>query len=169
MAAESTEPKSGLILQIAFGAVVLLIGIRFGLVSYFNVQMDEEFQRKVVSKTSQQLVDLRAMEQKALTGGPLPIDRAIALVASKPREELGETIAPKPSEDLAPLVGWGQNPKPAPVPPVAAAHDSLATTDGGAADAGASDAAARPAADAAATSITPKAMPADAGAPKNKP
>jgi hypothetical protein len=155
MATENTEPKSGLILRVAVLAVVSLVGIRFALVSYYNANMDDELHRKVASVKSPQLVELRAQEQKALTGSALPIDKAMVLYATHPREMAGEALAPQPSTDTAALVGWMQRPRPLPTPPTGAQNaavtmpagtavpaadggaDSLAQTDAGAAAAAA--------------------------------
>ncbi len=123
MAAENTEPKSVLIIQIGLAAVVFLVASRFALLSYFNVQMDGEYQVKVASHKSEQLMKLRQSEQAMLAGGSgaMPIDKAIAMMATKSRESLGDTMMPKPSTDMAAVVGWGQNPTGATVPSAAPA------------------------------------------------
>jgi len=134
MAAENTEPRSGLILQIGLFTVVSLVGIRYGLVSYFDDQMGVEYLKKVGSHKSEQLVALRAEEQKMLTGGAMPIDKAMALMARQGRDRV---LPPKPSDDMAAVQGWTQAPNPnasamMPRTAVPAAGDPGATGDGGA-------------------------------------
>ncbi|RYG15340.1 hypothetical protein EON82_26335, partial [bacterium] len=67
MAAETSEPKSGIVLQIAALSIVVLVGARYGLVSYFNTQMGDEYDRKVGTYRSATLDKLRETETKALT------------------------------------------------------------------------------------------------------
>lgn len=135
MATDKSEPKTALILQLGVFIVVLLIGIRFSLVSYFNGAMDAEYDQKVASHKSEPLAALRAQEQKSLSGGAMPIDKAMTLVATKPRDQLGQEVAPQQSEDLAPMIGWGLTPRPEPVVvhiAVTDAGEGDAATDGGA-------------------------------------
>jgi hypothetical protein len=137
MAAENTEPKSLLIIQIGLFAVVFLVAARFGLVSYFNVQMGDEYQAKIGNHKNEQLMKLRQEEQVALKGGAMSIDKAITMVATKSRAGLGDMMMPHPSSDTAAVVGWGQSPNPLPAAAASAAVADadagvLSTSDGGA-------------------------------------
>jgi hypothetical protein len=119
MATDNTEPKSGLVLRLAVVSIVTVVAVRFLLLSYFESLMGEEYTAKVGAYRSDTLAALKAEADKTLTGGPMPIEKAMGLVASRPRQELA-TIAPKPSDDLAPMIGWTQKPLAAPAPAAAA-------------------------------------------------
>ena len=67
MAHETGEPKNFLILGIGLTSVAVLVAVMFGLQSYFLEIRNSEQQVKVLGKQSQELLDLRAKEQKRLT------------------------------------------------------------------------------------------------------
>lgn len=67
MAHETGEPKNFLILGIGLTSVAVLVAVMFGLQSYFLDIRDSEQHVKVLGKQSQELLDLRAKEQKRLT------------------------------------------------------------------------------------------------------
>lgn len=67
MAHETGEPKNLLILGVGLTSVVVLVGVMFGLQSYFYEIRDAEQQTKVLGKQNADLLDLRAKEQKRLT------------------------------------------------------------------------------------------------------
>lgn len=67
MAHETGEPKNLLILGIGLTSVVVLVGVMFGLQSYFYEIRDAEQQVKVLGKQNAELLELRAKEQKRLT------------------------------------------------------------------------------------------------------
>lgn len=161
MASDQTEPRTEVIIRLAIVSVLTVVGMRYGLVSYFNTKYDEEYAVKIAGKRNGELEELRKEYEQKVVGGALPIEKAMQLVATSPRASLSEAIAPKPSDDLAPVVGWGLDPKPLPEPPVAPAPSADATDAG----ATATDGAAHPSP--AASNPTPGhgPVPAPSGAP----
>lgn len=150
MAIDNTPPRLKLIATIAVITVITLIGIDFALKSYFAIMTDQAQREKLAPTTGKD--ELHKAEALALTGGSMPIQKAMAVVAKGERPAL---IAPQPSDDLGPMTGWSKMPKPAPTP-----HRAPPADDAGA-EALADDAgAASLAVDAGAL----HAEPADAGA-----
>jgi len=159
MATDNSEPRTGLIAQIAVLAVVTLIAVHTALVSYFDrVKREEEF-KKIGAAPRDALMSLRAEESQRLTSGPMPIDKAMQQLVERGRMGAGSEIAPTESKDMAPLQGWSKMPAavpppmmaPPPAPPAPVPSSSAAPApDGGAApgaavpDAGAAPPAAAP-------------------------
>jgi hypothetical protein len=180
MATDNTEPRTGLIFKIGFLSIVAVVAARYALVSYFDQEISKEYQAKL--GTNEQLAALRAEADKSLHGGAMPIDKAMAMVATRPRMGMA-AIAPKPSDDNGPMVGWTQRPQPpapaagtwssaAPVDADAGTQADPAGTDGGAGlpsptSAGPAGSAAN-AASAGVPSAAPSAAPAPS-APKAHP
>jgi hypothetical protein len=67
-----------------------------------------EIGRKVGTPDS--LIDLRAEDKRALSGGPMPIDKAMQMLAAKGRLNASPDIMPSASKDPAPLEGWSKLP-----------------------------------------------------------
>ncbi len=167
MAIDNTPPRLKLIATIAVITVVTLISLDFVFKSYYAM-MAEEANSEKVPKTIER-DELHKTEQAAFANAAMPISEAMAQIAKGTRPE---SITPQPSDDLAPMTGWSQLPKPAPVPPPkgqltepAAVGDGGAPLAGG--DAGAmplaGDAGVHGGADAGAKNA------ADAGSPRPAP
>ena len=99
MATDNSPPKIRVILTIAFSSVVILGALNFVFRSYFQMMTEEAEHQHL--RPAEALIKLREGEQKNLTTGALPIDKAIAELASKGRESEGlKDIAPQQSTDL---------------------------------------------------------------------
>jgi len=139
MATDQTPTPNRLIVTITIVTVLSLVAIRFVLGSYFTEMIEGEQRRKQTAP--EEYTALRADQEKALSGGAMPIDQAIAQLSSKRDSEL---IAPKQSEDTTPLTGWAKSPKalpklPAPAaPPVDTTAGDGGVGEGGAGEGGAS-------------------------------
>lgn len=160
MAIDNTPPRLKLIVTIAIITIVTLIGVNFALDSYFAIMTDIAVREKMAPTTERN--EQEAAEKKALRDAPIPIDRAMAELGKGAR---AAAIAPRPSDDVGPMTGWSQRPKPAPTADMiapAAPADAVAPEEG---DAGAAaetaDAGAAPAPEGAATPTTEAG--ADAG------
>src|SRR5580700_5745994 len=106
MATDKSEPRVGLILKIGALAGVTLIATHATLVTYFDhMARGEEF-RKIASAKPEALRSVRADEMQRLTGGPMPIDKAVQMLATHGRTGVGAEMMPKVSKDMAPLQGW---------------------------------------------------------------
>jgi hypothetical protein len=115
MSIDKSEPRVGLIFRIGVLVVVLLIGTRALLTSYFDQIASAEEGRKFGGVVPQQLLDLRADEERRLTSGAMPIDKAMMTIVGKGRMGASPDIMPSASRDLAPVQGW--NKMPGEVPP----------------------------------------------------
>src|SRR5437899_12805674 len=105
MATDNSPPKIRVILTIAFSSVVILGALNFVFQSYFQMMTDEAEHARL--RPAQELIKLREGEQKNLSSGAMPIDKAIAELAAKGRESQAlPDIAPQQSNDLGPMVGW---------------------------------------------------------------
>lgn len=150
MATDKTEPKVKLIAGVAVLSIVFLVGVRFGLVSYFHMETDQEKYTKFGSMPHEERDKLREAEKQALANGPLPIDKAMQQLANQGRGDM----QPKPSKDMAALEGWRLMPRAVDSAAPPPAHETPAATDGGTLlDAGAD----------AAPAATDAGVPADAG------
>lgn len=130
MATDNSPPKIRVILTIAFSSVVILGALNFVFRSYFQMMTDEAEHSHL--RPAEPLLKLREGEQKNLTTGALPIDKAMADLASKGRESDGfKDIAPQQSTDLGPMVGWLKAPNMAMVEKI----NAMADVDAGAAPA----------------------------------
>jgi hypothetical protein len=147
MAHDKSEPRVGLIFQIGLFAVVILIGIRAALISYFDNIASAEEHRKWGETPATALINLHADEDKRLHEGPMPIDKAMQDVVVHGRMGASPDIMPSASRDMGPMQGWMKLPNE--VPPQMMAAMS--------ADAG------------AAPATSASAAPPDAGAPTRAP
>jgi len=105
MATDNSPPRIRLILVMALGTVGTLFVLKFVFDSYFTFMFEGEAKAKLAH--SVELGQLREEENKKLTGSPIPIDKAMSELSSKGRES-SALIAPLPSQDDGPLVGWAQ-------------------------------------------------------------
>jgi hypothetical protein len=124
MAIDNTPPRLKLITTIAIITVVTLVAIDFVSKSYFALMTDEAARGKI-APTTEKTEQLKA-EQAAFAKAATPIDEVVAQLGKGVRSEL---VTPVQSEDLGPMTGWSQLPKPAPVPQP---RVEAATSDGGA-------------------------------------
>jgi hypothetical protein len=130
MAIDKSEPKVGLIFRIGLLVIVLLVATRALLNSYFDQIATAEEERKVGEAVPSQLLDLRADEERRLTSGAMPIDKAMMTIVGKGRTGASPDIMPSASRDLAPVQGWSK--MPGEVPPGMMAPPPEAAVDAGA-------------------------------------
>jgi hypothetical protein len=78
--------------------------------TYFDFMEQAEKQRKFGSLKPEALMSLRASEATRLSAGAIPIDKAMAELASRGRMGIGPDLAPSASRDVAPLQGWAKMP-----------------------------------------------------------
>jgi hypothetical protein len=134
MATDKSEPRVGLIAQVGAFSIVVLLATRAALGTYFDFMEQAEKQRKVGSVAPEALMSLRASESARLSGGPMPIDKAMDELASRGRMGIGPELAPGNSKDVAPLQGWAKMPSEVPAPMLADAGPEApmsATLDAG--------------------------------------
>lgn len=124
MATDKSEPRVGLIFRIGIISCGVITALRFGLATYFDEITQAEEHRKVVEAKPEALLSLRSDEQRRLTEGPLPIDRAMHELVAKGRASVSSEIAPAESKDIAPLQGWIRMPAQVPLPMAIAAASS---------------------------------------------
>jgi hypothetical protein len=120
MAFDKSEPRVGLIFQIGLFAVVILVGIRGALISYFDDITSGEQHRKIGMVVPTALNNLHADEDQRLKGGPMPIDQAMQTIVAKGRMGASPDIMPSASKDLAPMQGWMKMPNEVPAQMTAA-------------------------------------------------
>jgi hypothetical protein len=144
MATDNSPPRIRIILTVAFSSLVILVTLNYVFRSYF-IMMTEEVEHEHLWKPVE-LIKLHEGEEKNLTSGALPIQRAMQELAQHGREGSAglkqyADITPEPSNDLGAMVGWIRSPNQAVIDAInaSAANDGGApdqaavTTDGGAA------------------------------------
>jgi len=107
MASDDSRPKVRMLLTIGVVAVSLLIGTKFILDSYY-LDMTESFEHGLLPKT-EQLDQTRAEQRAAIDkgeNGNIPVSVAMQNLAQKGRDNAGDLISPKPSDDVDALKGW---------------------------------------------------------------
>jgi hypothetical protein len=114
MATDSSEPRVGLIAKVGVFSVVVLLCTRAVLSTYFDFMEQAEKQRKFGLAKPEALMSQRAAEATMLSSGPMPIDKAMADLASRGRMGIGPEFAPINSKDVAPLQGWAKMPSEVP-------------------------------------------------------
>ncbi len=110
MAHESSDPRTGLIAKIGVLAIVTLLVTRAGLAAYFDRMAGEESYKKIGSQKPDALLNLRADEARRLSGGAMPVDKAMQLLVVKGRMGAAPELVPSASRDVAPMQGWMQMP-----------------------------------------------------------
>jgi hypothetical protein len=125
------------------GAALATIGALFGAEALYISYIDTHVihGRYATAEQDEKLAAIRAEEDKKLTTGALPIDKAIEALASRGRG-VSNAIAPAQSSDLSAMSGWAHRHdfkpyaprKAAPVAPapVAAAPAPAAPVEGAA-------------------------------------
>lgn len=172
MAYDRNEPKTTLITGLSVFVVILVVLVRYAMLSYFNIMHDQEEQVKIATRGIWQLTEMRASAAQRLSGGAMPIDQAMAAVSQGQRPA---AVSPRPSTDTAAMTGWMQMTQALPqelprdIPAPTPAVDPMA--DGGVmGDGAAMGDAAVPAADGAvAPAANPAAVVAPAAAPAAQP
>jgi len=121
MAVDNSPPRIGPIFLTAAVALSCLIALKFMFDSYYVTMFEAEEYRKVGSVEPTALLALRAAERKSLAGAPIPLDKAMQIVAKGRAAPIPEMpnggITPEPSNDESSLVGWAQAPHTRPPPP----------------------------------------------------
>jgi hypothetical protein len=141
MATDQSPPRIRIILTIAFSSLVILVALNYVFRSYF-LMMTEQVEHDHLSKP-EELMKLRAGEERNLTTSPVPIKKAMAELQMRGREATDALkpladITPQQSDDLGPMVGWIRNPNQVYIDRISAAAAAPAAAppasgDGGAA------------------------------------
>ncbi|HEY1694148.1 MAG TPA: hypothetical protein VGG39_18395 [Polyangiaceae bacterium] len=130
MATDKSEPRVGIIAQVAIIAIVTLFAVRAVLTAYFDHMARAEEARKVA--VPEVLHAVRAEDDQKLKTGAMPIDVAMQTLAAKGRMSASPDIMPSSgAKDIAPLQGWVKLPNEVPAamtapPPPAPAASSAA-------------------------------------------
>lgn len=111
MAYDLTTTRNRTIVIGGILAGATLFGLHFVFDSYF-VQVTEGIQHEKLA-SPEQLLATRAAEHKALTGGPVTLDNAMAQLARQGRTGGGggADITPQQSPDIGALTGWNKMPR----------------------------------------------------------
>jgi hypothetical protein len=131
MAFENTEPKTGLIIQIAIASIVAFVAVRFGVMSLYHQSVDAEYERKVANAGREQIAAARADAEQKLAG----LDKAAAAYAKGGRSgAIAPASTPCESVDNDPAKGWNQVPtgfvaKPCPTPDAGVEGDAGVDAD----------------------------------------
>jgi hypothetical protein len=112
MATDQSPPRIRIILTIAFSSLVILVALNFVFRSYF-LMMTEQTEHDHLAQP-EELMKLRAGEERNLTTSPVPIKKAMAELHMRGREATDALkgladITPQASDDLGPMVGWVRN------------------------------------------------------------
>jgi len=141
MASDDSRPKVRMLLTIGVVAVSLLVGTKFILDSYY-VDMVENYEHGMLPKT-EQLDQIRADQRAAIDKGDkgnIPVSVAMQGLAQKGRDNAGDLISPKPSDDIDALKGWSKMKREVHLPPQVTASSTVPnepmTMDAGAPGAG---------------------------------
>lgn len=118
MASDDSRPKIRMLLTIGIVAVLLLVGIKFVLDSYY-LDMTEGYEKTLLPKP--ELLDRTRAEQRAAIDngqeGAIPVSLAMQTLAAKGRDNASTAITPQPSDDVDPLKGWSKLPHEVHLPP----------------------------------------------------
>ena len=111
--ADQSPTQNKLIVTVGLLAVFTLVSLRFIIGSYYISMTEAEAHENLAAP--EQLMQLRAEQNKALAQSPVPIDVAMKNLATSGRDNAPALITPQQSNDLAPLQGWSKLPHEAPV------------------------------------------------------
>ena len=133
MAFEKSEPKTGLIIQIAIVSVVSFVAVRYGVLSLYHQTVDAEYERKYANAGREQIEAHRAEADQKLAG----LAKAEGDYAKGGRganAQLAPAAVPCESVDNDPAKGWNQLPtdftaKPCPTPDAGVEGDGGADGD----------------------------------------
>ena len=118
MASDDSRPKVRMLLTIGIVSVALLVGVKFVLDSYY-LDMTENYEHGMLPKT-EQLDQIRADQRGVIDkgeNGNIPVSVAMQNLAQKGRDNAGDLISPKPSDDVDPLKGWSKLKREVHLPP----------------------------------------------------
>jgi len=118
MASDDSRPKVRMLLTIGVVAVSLLVATKFVLDSYY-LDMTENYEHGMLPKT-EQLDQIRADQRGVIDkgeNGNIPVSVAMQNLAQKGRDNAGDLISPKPSDDVDPLKGWSKLKREVHLPP----------------------------------------------------
>jgi hypothetical protein len=100
MATEKSEPKTLLIIKVGVGCILSLVVIRLAMVSYFdNVAKDIRAEQTLEGRKPEMSTVNQA--SSALTQGPMPIDKAMQMLANASPNRQGLTgVEPQQPTDM---------------------------------------------------------------------
>src|SRR5579864_7665459 len=98
MATDKSEPRVGLIMQIACASIVALVATHAALTSYFDKIASAEEHRKFGDVKPEALMAQRDEEKARLSSGPTPIAKAMQEIAQRGRTEASPAIVPSASK-----------------------------------------------------------------------
>jgi hypothetical protein len=134
MAHDTSETRNRTIVTGIIVSVLFLVAVKFVLDSYFVQVTEATAKGKLASP--EKLIAQREAEKKALTGGAITIDVAMAEM-SRGRDAVhgvGQDITPRPSDDISAMTGWAKMPRTYAAAPVAEVNlfkPALAPDDAG--------------------------------------
>jgi len=102
--------------SISLGLVLVALGTGAGVgIRSAVVRADDRAATRAIdAEKPKALQRVRASEEARLHAGGMPIERAMEEVATRGRRGLPAELQPEPSGDLAPLGGWGFQPRDVP-------------------------------------------------------
>jgi hypothetical protein len=103
MGHDKTPERNRLIFFYTVLSVVTLAALGFVFDSYFVIETERLVTKNVRELPATERVELATEQRERLTSGPVPIDRAMQMLA---RDGRAPAVRPEPSRDLAPLEGW---------------------------------------------------------------
>jgi hypothetical protein len=103
MAHDKTPERNNLIFFYTVLSVVTLIALGFVFTSYFNIETERVVTINVRERPAADRERLHREQRDELQKGPVPIDRAMDMLARQGRAPL---VQPVPSRDMAALEGW---------------------------------------------------------------
>lgn len=111
MAYDLTPTKNRAIIVGGILAALTLFSLHYVFDSYFIAVTEGVQHDKLASP--EQLLATREGEHKALAGGPVTLDNAMAQLARQGRAGVsgGTDISPKQSDDIGALTGWNKMPR----------------------------------------------------------
>lgn len=117
MATDHTPPRSQLIVMYGVLSMLVLFALEFVFSGYFTRQRDNQISAKILTEPARELNALRREQTRELKSGAMPINRAMRLFLRDGRSGIA-LVAPQPSSDPRPLVGWNHYAKKTPPPAV---------------------------------------------------
>jgi hypothetical protein len=108
---DDTPPRNRVIFSYTMLGVITLVGLKFVFDSYLDSSRRDVRRDHIEASHTQVVLDAYRAEQRLrLSGGPMPIDRAIQEIGRRGRTAFPQ-LRPMPSEDREPLIGWAQLPR----------------------------------------------------------
>lgn len=118
--ADQSPTSNRLIVTVGLLSIFTLVSLKFIIGSYYIAMTEAEMHDSLVAP--EQLIALRADQNKSLQQSAVPIDVAMKNLATSGRDNAPALISPQQSNDMAPLQGWARlthevQPFAAPPPP----------------------------------------------------